>query len=650
MKQRVKQIIGIGGGVGLAVGVQQASPIAVSSLHDLGKLPFLSFAAISFVILLTIFLMIAFLSLTAVFLSWFKRAQKWSEQTWTAVLFGFLSASWGYIFCLKKFAFVLKTPIAKIIFLVLAAAGGLVIGAIVYTSQKGAGHLPILKQAIEVFSKWVPRLVCAAILILTIFLFSHTIMTWRQGGIGIALKGPSEEKSKKPNIVLITSDALRADAFNEDLMPNLTDFAKKGIVFPRAYTPSPWTQPSFVSMFSGQDPSVLGCSVDTFSKKETVRFYNFHEDVSTLAEELQNLGYLTQAVVTNPNLANKRGFGQGFDGFIALDNIKPYQWHFHIKNMAIVNFVQRIPWFGNQLKPICDFLVGKSAPQAWKGTDLVADIGTGWLGKQPQKPFFLWLHFIDPHAPYDPVSKFSPDLEILATSEQEQFLRTEHLVFAGEVRWRPEGQKAFRELYNGEVRFVDEQVARIWRYLEKLALLDETIIIFTNDHGEEFFEHDEISHGKTLYNELVKAPLIVWLPDKKEIEEEIRNRPVSTADLKPTLLKLIGEKTDNERDWLDANYNEFLFIEANHEGPELKAAVWQDWKLIWDTFADKVFLYDLKEDTGEKEDLSKKYPKTTTRLKTFLKERVAENKTLYEKMQEQEGFREVKDFGEVVGY
>ena len=194
-------------------------------------------------------------------------------------------------------------------------------------------------------------------------------------------------------------------------------------------------------------------------------------------------------------------------------------------------------------------------PAAFKadpGTEDLTAYGTAWLEEKKDDPFFLWLHYFDPHLPYEPPERFMPEGPAPAGMGR-RFVGTDRLgnpwsaLTKIEIEWvrrlwdtqwgrSPEKVAWIKGLYEGEVRYVDENVGQFIAKLKALGLYDETLIVLTSDHGEEFWEHGRFEHAHSLYNEVIAVPLMVKLPGSRH-----RGRVadfVSTQNIMATILDL----------------------------------------------------------------------------------------------------------------
>lgn len=306
-----------------------------------------------------------------------------------------------------------------------------------------------------------------------------------------------------PDIVLYVVDTLRADALgfysgNTERTPHFNRVAHEGARFERAYANSSWTRPSVASLLTGQYPQTHGART---------RFDRLREDLPTLPELLRSAGYQTVAIVANPNLASAFGFGRGFDHFIELyepvDRVRP------IEPQELI------------------------APGA-----RVVERALEWWRNKDSRPLFLFVFSIDPHAPYTPPPpydrKYDPDY---SGDYDGSFASLFRLAIAGQAA-DPRDLRHVRALYDGEVAYADEQFGRLLAELDRAPSTRAPILIVTSDHGEEFLEHGKLDHGQTLFEEVIRIPLVIrW---RGRIEPQDVNVPVSLVDVFPTLLELAG--------------------------------------------------------------------------------------------------------------
>lgn len=300
------------------------------------------------------------------------------------------------------------------------------------------------------------------------------------------------------NVILISIDSLRADRLgsygNEhDTSPTLDRLARDGIRFTDAMSTTSWTLPSHVSMLTGR--YLLSHGVITRNDR-------IPDGIPMLAESLQRAGIATGGVVSAPMLVSKYGFPRGFDEYDE-STVPSKSWD--------------------------DALVAEPAP---RGTELAMK----WLRARAGERFFLFLHYWDVHYDYAPPppydTMFDPDYR--GTINASNFYHNKDL-HAGMA---PRDLQHVFALYDGEIRWVDDHVAEVVALVGQLGLAQNTAIIVTADHGDEFFEHGFKGHTRTLYREVTQVPLIMRVPGAAA--GRVVSTPVSLVDIAPTILELMG--------------------------------------------------------------------------------------------------------------
>lgn len=330
--------------------------------------------------------------------------------------------------------------------------------------------------------------------------------------------------SPRPNVVILVVDTLRADRLTPYGYPRETSpaiarwLAQPGTVFDRAYAPAPWTLPSMVGLMTGRSPGALN--------RGTAGSFALPEDVPVLAERLSELGYATAGLYANPTLHEGNGFARGFDVF--------YTPPPEVASLRLHG----------------DTLLDRAVP---------------WLRERQdrlhEQPFFLYVHFLDPHDPYvNPVNdeRGWPWLSESGEGESAGTLTGEsvHGLYTGAVSLRPSPEAAEADvawlsaLYDGEVAYADRCVGELLEVLEPEVLAN-TLVVLTADHGEEVYDHGGWKHGETLYQEQIRVPLVLrWdagpVPAGARISE-----PVSLLDLLPTVLAAVGAEVPAETEGID---------------------------------------------------------------------------------------------------
>ena len=401
--------------------------------------------------------------------------------------------------------------------------------------------------------------------------------------LAAALAGCAGEEPVRPrNAILISIDTLRPDFLGcyghaRETSPNLDALARRGVRFTDVTAASPWTLPSHATMFTGLYPSHHGV------KSHETRLA---ESFETVAEALGAAGFETFAVVNTHNIgAPQFQLQQGFE---------------HFEYVSEIDQDAR----GRIRTPNMGPLVLSTAKEMLAARD-------------PGRPFFLFLHFYDVHTDFTP----RPELRARFVQPYTGKLNARSQQLNG-IRNRGERLKEadltfLREMYEAEIRTFDELFGELTTWLAAQGLTDETLIVVTSDHGEEFQEHGGLLHGRTQYQEVLSIPLILAGPGLPE--GAVVDQPVHAIDVAPTLLAALGVRSAARRDGLDLAPawrgdtlpTRAFFGEADHNNPvgnekvhDIKKMIRRgSEKLLLDTFTLRTELYDLAQDPGERSDL-----------------------------------------------
>ena len=326
------------------------------------------------------------------------------------------------------------------------------------------------------------------------------------------------------NLIIVTVDTLRADhlgtyGYHKDTTPNIDKLAKKGILFSNAYSQSSWTKPSTATLLTGLMPKKH--RADTWSSV-------LKSDRILLSEILKKNGYNTSAFVTNALVEENNGFNQGYDFFTYIKQNESSKEKYAYSD-ELNDEIEKY------LKTIRDNKNNRN------------NIENGEMKKQ-----FLYIHYTDPHAPY------LPKEEVFSKENKIEFnLTTFNRIHEYE---REMFSQEMINSYDDEIRFNDKSIGELIDILKKYDIYKNSIIIITSDHGEEFFEHQQLGHGKTLYEEQLRIPLIFHLANRKGI---VFNELMNHVDVVPSVLyfldikngyKFDGRNIFNKKNKLDINY------------------------------------------------------------------------------------------------
>ena len=345
--------------------------------------------------------------------------------------------------------------------------------------------------------------------------------------------GKVNHKVDMPNVILITIDCLRFDhlgcyGYSRDITPNIDNLAARGATFLQAISNGGQTPFAFPPIMASALPPLENAEDKEIMRRST-----------TLAEVLKEAGYHTAGFHSNPYLSRFFNYDKGFDIF--KDNLS--------KASALRR--QKIrDGFGMRLQPLKEFKFGRSAvdflARLWRlfnaagfsmrGTDIIrAEELTGQVIEQlgaGEGKFFLWLHYMDAHAPYMPSTKYLVQLHNQPVGRRQMaglYYKMNHR--PGQLS--PSEVATLADLYDAQVKYVDDVIGQLLNNLG--SDLANTIVIVTADHGDEFGEHGRFEH-LTLYDEIIHVPLIIAGPGING--STVVKRQVSLLDLAPTVVSL----------------------------------------------------------------------------------------------------------------
>jgi arylsulfatase A-like enzyme len=286
------------------------------------------------------------------------------------------------------------------------------------------------------------------------------------------------------NLIVVMIDTLRADhlpsyGYHRDTAPHLARMASEGIQLD-GYPASSWTKPSVATLMTGHSPQ---------RHQAIGRTDVLPEDVPYLPAWLDDRGFLTVAYVGNRNAGRKWGFGRGYDRF-------------------------------RQNRP------------AGKPDGLEINERTLNMMQGVEPPYLLYVHYVDPHDPYEPAHPWGVE-----DPHDHPWIQPRRLERAQSTATEADFE-AMRDQYDGEIAEVDAAIEQLLAELGARGLLEDTLVVVTSDHGEEFGEHGGMTHGQTLYEEVLHVPLILWA--EARLSPCADSRPFHQIDLAPTLLVALG--------------------------------------------------------------------------------------------------------------
>lgn len=404
-------------------------------------------------------------------------------------------------------------------------------------------------------------------------------------------------QAQRPNVLVVTLDTTRADhtsayGYARPTTPRLVQLAQQGVRFETAYAPMATTLPSHTSMFTGLLPRTHGALKNGLP---------VNPKLTLLAETLGGAGYQTSAFLSSFAVSSRFGLQRGFARYD--DDFKEGQCKWEVSRWEGQNVAGEFCRRGD---------LTRAAAVEWlrKSGYLPAEKQSGGGAKsdaaKPRQPFFVWIHFFDPHNPYDP------------PAEQAKLFPP--------VGANPSELERDIAKYDAEIHFADQEMGKLFDALAAGGILDDTLVIVVGDHGEGLMDHGWMLHGLQIYEEAVHVPLVFRWPAKLPRGTTIAE-PVELVDLTPTILSLTGvpaPSTSPAVEGIDLapaltggaklDPQRPILLQRRHyaRGKEKEVTVRGvkhglrvgDWKYIVAKEENTVELYDLKSDPHEKTNLA----------------------------------------------
>ena len=438
-------------------------------------------------------------------------------------------------------------------------------------------------------------------------------------------------------VLLITIDALRPDhlklyKYHRNTAPNLERFAQKGTIFLNAFTNGPETPTSFSSIFTSILPFLDGGYSPLPPQK------------ITFSQLLKEKGIQTYSIHSNPNLGSYFNYDRGFDVFLDGERYKrepsahksltiKQQLSFYLKKILdykdlfkklifrLKGFNKLKLWMRKKIPYLTDILL-PFTPIAYNAPYIVNKL-ISFL-TDASRPFFIWAHFMDVHSPYNPPAQNllnfrKDDIRI----SMREFLTKKVYSQSNDIQITQEMIEDLQTLYDGEIHFVDEFLGNVFNIIN-LRYKNDCLIILTSDHGESFYEHGLFGHQGSVYEEVLKVPLIIIEMGKKSFRRKVYDI-VQLIDIAPTILEyfglgipenfqgrsllpiLKGKSIEKEQIIFSECYQKNGLMKRNHkEGYVLLSIKKGGWKYIYDEEKEKEYIFNLEQDSSEKSNLSNK--------------------------------------------
>ncbi len=426
----------------------------------------------------------------------------------------------------------------------------------------------------------------------------------------------SKEKQKAiliknaPNVILIVLDTVRADhlslyGYKRKTTPFLDWLGMRSVVFERAYSASNWTIPSHASIFTGLLPAEHNCTY------ENLRLYS---KLTTLAEKLRSLGYITLGYSNNQLINHTAGLTQGFDRFLNGGT------SYGIFSGEIIHWLSLLTLHPEVLSD--------------SGARLTNRVLTKWFWRlsEQKRPFFLFVNYMEAHIPYPntlEAYRFFP--EPRKAKKQYANFQWDWSRYICKNQIDPEFQRFVINRYDGAIYYLDQMLAQLWKKMKRFKLLNNTILIIVGDHGELFGEHNFWGHDFYLWEPLIHIPLIIFYP-RLLTPKRVKN-PVSLMEVPEMIMELINGRVPRQIShpasepilsevyypWglIDTIKNYCLPEQLNRFRRRQKAVIEWPYKLIWDSRG-KDLLFNIEKDPQEKIDLKNEKIRTYAELSSFI--------------------------------
>lgn len=419
----------------------------------------------------------------------------------------------------------------------------------------------------------------------------------------VFFKNKHSDRQNKFNVILIVVDALRADhlscyGYNRDTSPNIGKFAKEGVLFKNAFSQGPQTLMAIPSLFTSLYPKVIRVYKEDLPLADKFQ---------TLPEVLNKYGYKTAAIV-GPQLKGISNFGQRFQLFDMVEGFERSRSASYMTNRAI-----------------------------------------DWLDKNYSQPFFLYIHYLTVHTPYRLPEHYKNifwdgQKGLIDEKDKEALINSISQEINGNFlhsfpTYEPSlALEYIISQYDGGVKFQDDQISVLLQRLKELGLSNNTLVVFTADHGEELLDHGQFFHGRSLYDELIHVPLIIRLPGVIPQGAVVTNL-VGHIDIMPTILNILNIPVGdvimqgislmpllNKKNNASYHVRDNGLFSESYLGEKIAVRT-KEWKFVekYDLNIGSFFdeLYNLKRDPKETDNISDRFPDKVMFFKNRLKKYVS---------------------------
>ncbi len=435
---------------------------------------------------------------------------------------------------------------------------------------------------------------------------------------------PAAER-EGPNLIFVVLDTLRTDhmgmyGYERKTTPWLDEFASKATVYENLAGSSSYTLPTHATLFTGllaethgalelhNHDGAEGVSLEELGlQADFAKVAPLSDEAVTLAEVLSERGYETGAICANTAyLARAFNLDQGFATYVDETGSRA-QWRpLGLSIMVRLPLPER--WR-------LERLLGSNERYYLLAPEINA-LAKQWIEGRADRPFFLFLNYMEAHAPYLPLPGYRDLFPQSYAHQTADWAR----INAGEIALTADEKTVLVDAYDAEIKSLDDRLRDMFAYFEAEGALENTIVVFVGDHGESFGEHGKLGHALTVFQPEVHVPLIVKLPGQSEGKREPRF--VNQADVMPTLLREMGAPIPDGIEGTDLTIAERKLPSVTYFGPYerdyTEYAVYSDpWKLIWSSNK-PAQLYNVLEDAGEQNDQAAAHPEVVTELMALL--------------------------------